>query len=184
VVKRGGASPSPVRDWPLPQGGWSPGGEVGCTVASRGWHHKCYSVIAITLHYVFAFLHNALYLWRIVIALDFSWALSLPKVIALRLQVSAIALSNKCKRYHFKGSNDIILTIMLPCYLSIPLPYCREKRDNSVQKLYFLLQKFKRALLFLCYHITLCPNVETLLPHIVNIMYRYHFVSLSLQENW
>ncbi len=36
----------------------------------RGRHHKRYSVIAITLCYVFALLHNALYLWRIVIAFD------------------------------------------------------------------------------------------------------------------
>jgi hypothetical protein len=58
----------------------------------RGRHHKRYSVIAITLRYIFALLHNALYLWRIVIALDFSWALSLLIVIALSLQVSVIAL--------------------------------------------------------------------------------------------
>ncbi len=40
------------------------------TSTVRGRHHKCYSVIAITLHYVFALLHNALYMWRIVIASD------------------------------------------------------------------------------------------------------------------
>jgi hypothetical protein len=39
-------------------------------VASRGQHYKRYSVIAITLRYVFTLLHNALYLWRIVIASD------------------------------------------------------------------------------------------------------------------
>ena len=33
-------------------------------------HYKRYSVITITLHYVFALLHNALYLCRIVIASD------------------------------------------------------------------------------------------------------------------
>jgi hypothetical protein len=38
--------------------------------ASRRSHPKRYSVIAITLRYVFALLHNALYLWRIVIAFD------------------------------------------------------------------------------------------------------------------
>ena len=37
---------------------------------TRGQYHKRYSVIAITLRYVFALLHNALYLWRIVIASD------------------------------------------------------------------------------------------------------------------
>jgi hypothetical protein len=37
---------------------------------TRGQHYKCNSVIAITLRYVFALLHNALYLWRIVIAFD------------------------------------------------------------------------------------------------------------------
>jgi hypothetical protein len=37
---------------------------------ARGWHCKRYSVIAITLRYVFAFLHNALYLWRKVITSD------------------------------------------------------------------------------------------------------------------
>jgi hypothetical protein len=57
----------------------------------RGRHQKRYSVIAITLCYVFALLLNALYLWRIVIALDFSLALSLLKVIALSLQVSVVA---------------------------------------------------------------------------------------------
>jgi hypothetical protein len=36
----------------------------------RGRHHKRYNVIAITLRYIFALLHNALYLWRIVIAYD------------------------------------------------------------------------------------------------------------------
>ncbi len=35
---------------------------------AKGRHHKRYSVIAITLRYVFALLHNALYLCRIVIA--------------------------------------------------------------------------------------------------------------------
>jgi hypothetical protein len=33
----------------------------------RGRQHKRYSVTAITLLYVFALLHTALYLWRIVI---------------------------------------------------------------------------------------------------------------------
>ncbi len=33
-----------------------------------GRHHKRYSVMAIMLRYIFALLHNALYLWRIVIA--------------------------------------------------------------------------------------------------------------------
>jgi hypothetical protein len=37
---------------------------------SRGRHYKRYSVIAITLHNVFSLLHNALYLWRIVVASD------------------------------------------------------------------------------------------------------------------
>ncbi len=27
---------------------------------SKGWHHKRYSVIAITLHYIFALLHNVI----------------------------------------------------------------------------------------------------------------------------
>ncbi len=36
----------------------------------RGRHYKRYSVIAIMLRYVFAFLHNALYLLRIVITSD------------------------------------------------------------------------------------------------------------------
>jgi hypothetical protein len=38
--------------------------------SSRGRHRKRYSLIAIMLCYVFALLHNALYLWRIVIASD------------------------------------------------------------------------------------------------------------------
>jgi hypothetical protein len=33
----------------------------------RGWHVKCYNVIAITLCYVFALSYNALTLWRNVI---------------------------------------------------------------------------------------------------------------------
>jgi hypothetical protein len=37
---------------------------------TRGQYHKCYSVITITLCYIFALLHCALYLWRIVIAFD------------------------------------------------------------------------------------------------------------------
>ncbi len=37
---------------------------------TRGWHYKLYSVIAIMLRYVSTFLHNDLYLWRIVIASD------------------------------------------------------------------------------------------------------------------
>ncbi len=36
----------------------------------RGRHHKCHSIIAIMLCYVFALMHNVLYLWRIVIASD------------------------------------------------------------------------------------------------------------------
>jgi hypothetical protein len=39
-------------------------------VVSRGWHHKRYSIIAITLRFDFALLHNALYLWGIIIAFD------------------------------------------------------------------------------------------------------------------
>ncbi len=62
-----------------------------------GWHHKRYSVIAIMLRYVFALLHNALYLWRIVVALEFSLALLLLKVIALSLQVSVI--TSLCYRF-------------------------------------------------------------------------------------
>ncbi len=156
------------------------------------------------LCYVFALLHNALHLWRIVIASDSSCFKLFVGVIASnsycseRLQSAlpvslylVIALSNICKRYRFKGSNNIIFTIKLHCYLSIPLPYCREKRDNSVQKLYFFCKIFK-SLLFLHYRITLCPNEETLLLQIVIVTYlyrfghvctRYRFVSLSLQEN-
>jgi hypothetical protein len=37
---------------------------------TRGWYYKLYSVIAIMLYYVSTSLHNALYLWRIVIASD------------------------------------------------------------------------------------------------------------------
>jgi hypothetical protein len=49
------------------------------------------------------------------------------------------------------------------------------------------------ALLFFNYRIMLCPNGETLSLHIVIALYHYrfghicthyHFVSLSLQENW
>ncbi len=65
--------------------------------ASRGRHYKRYSVIATTLCYVFALLHNALYLWRIVITVEFSQALSLMIVIALSLQVSVIA--SLCYRF-------------------------------------------------------------------------------------
>jgi hypothetical protein len=64
----------------------------------KGRHHKRYSLIAITLRYVFALLHNALYLWRIVFALDFSLALLLLKVITVSLQVSVIA----SLRYRFE----------------------------------------------------------------------------------
>jgi hypothetical protein len=37
-------------------------------VSIRGRHHKRYGDKVITLRYVFALLHNALYLWRIFIA--------------------------------------------------------------------------------------------------------------------
>jgi hypothetical protein len=52
----------------------------------RGRHHKRYSDNA-TLRFCVTAYGNALYLWRIVIALDFSRALSLMIVIALSLQV-------------------------------------------------------------------------------------------------
>ena len=47
-------------------------GKVTLSLKDRGRHQKRYSVIAITLRYVFALSHtgNALYLWRIVIAFD------------------------------------------------------------------------------------------------------------------
>jgi hypothetical protein len=99
-------------------------------VSQRRSHHVdtsevgTISVIAITLRYVFALLHNALYLWRIVIAsdsfaLDFSRALSLLIVITLSLLVSVIAyfviaLRNIRKRYRFEESNDVISAITLP----------------------------------------------------------------------
>ncbi len=58
------------------------------------------------LRYVFVLVNNGLYLWRIVIALDFSRALSLLIVITPSLQVSiiahfVIALRNIRKRYRF-----------------------------------------------------------------------------------
>jgi hypothetical protein len=45
-------------------------GAVKIYAKIRGRHYERYSVIAIMLHYVFALLHNALYLWRIVNASD------------------------------------------------------------------------------------------------------------------
>ncbi len=67
-------------------------------------HHKRYSDNA-TLR--FALLHNALCLWRIVIAsdsyrLDFSQALSLLIVIALSLQVSVIASLSYRFEQHYR----------------------------------------------------------------------------------
>jgi hypothetical protein len=64
----------------------------------RGRRHKRYNFIVITLHYVFVLLHNALYLWIIVIALDFSRALLFLIVPALSLQVSVVA----SLRYRFE----------------------------------------------------------------------------------
>ncbi len=84
------------------------------------------SVLAITLRYVFAFLHNALYLWRIVIAyynyriaVGFSQALSLMIVIALSLRSAlsfhfVFVLSYIPKRYRIKGSYGVNLAITLP----------------------------------------------------------------------
>jgi hypothetical protein len=82
---------------------------------------------------------------------------------------------------------------LLPISLSIPLPNCREKRENSVQKLFFFYCKiFTRASLFLRYGVTLCPKEETLSLYIVIALYHHRFghmctlyriVPLSLQEN-
>ncbi len=92
-----------------------------------------------------------------------------------------------------REATSIILAITLPSYSAIPLPNCREKKDNSVQKLFFYCKIFKRTLLFLHYHITLYPKVETLSLHIVIALYRYRFghmctryclVPLSPQLNW
>ncbi len=126
----------------------------------------------------------------IVITLDFSRALSLLIAIALSLQASVIAyfiiaLRNTCKRYCFQGSNGVILAITLPSSLLIPLPYCREKRDNSIKSYNFYCEIFKRALLFLCFALTwksyrfiillLCIviAVATCVPVIAFNCYRY-----------
>ncbi len=88
---------------------------------ARGRHYKRYSAIAITLRYVFALLHNALYLWRIVITSDSYrfrlrghyrlWYLSLWACRSLHF---VIVLSNIRKRYCFWGSNGVNSVITLP----------------------------------------------------------------------
>jgi hypothetical protein len=77
--------------------------ETPVILTARGRHHKRYSVIAITLRYIFALLHNALYLCRIVIA-SYSYRFRLSAgVIAYdsyrsELEVSVIA----SLRYRFE----------------------------------------------------------------------------------
>jgi hypothetical protein len=73
----------------------------------RGQLQKRYSVTAITLRDIFVLLHSALYLWRIVIALDFLRALSLLIVITLSLQVSIIA----SPRYRFEQHMQALLLL-------------------------------------------------------------------------
>jgi hypothetical protein len=73
-------------------------------------------------------------------------------------------------------------------------PILLRKKEITPFKIYiFYCKIFKRALLFLRYHITICPNMETLLLPIVIALYYYcfvhmcncyRFVPLSLQENW
>jgi hypothetical protein len=73
------------------------------------------------------------------------------------------------------GSNGVILTITLLSSLLIPLPYCQEKRDNSIKKLYFLLQNIQKSLVIFVFHVTLCPNQETFTLHIIIALYCYRF---------
>ncbi len=84
---------------------WMCGGEKGCLGSEVG----TISVIATTLHYVFALLHKALYLWRIAIASDSYRFRHFAGVIAYDSYRSDLAgqlyfvivLSNIRKRYHF-----------------------------------------------------------------------------------
>ncbi len=98
--------------------------ETPVILTARGRHHKRYSVIAITPRYVFALLHNALYLWRTVIA-SYSYRFRLSagfiayEVIALSLRSAlslhvVIVLSYIPKRYRFQWSNGVNLAITLP----------------------------------------------------------------------
>jgi hypothetical protein len=64
---------------------------------------------------------------------------------------------------------------MLSSYLSIPLHTAEKKEITPFRSYIFYCKIFKRALLFLRYCITLCPNEETLSLHIVIVMYRYGF---------
>jgi hypothetical protein len=135
----------------------------------------------------------------IVIAVDFSRALSLLIVIALSLQVSVIASLRYCFEQHMQVSSflrkyrryfDDNAAQVLYRFLS----HTAENKETTPFKSYILYCKlFKRALLFLRYRITLYPNVEMLSLHIVIALYhyrfghmcnRYRFVPLSLQENW
>ncbi len=115
------------------------------------------SVITITLRYIFALLHNVLYLQRIVNASDSYRCRIFAGVIAsdsaLSLQVSVIALlryryclSNISKHYHFYGSNGVILMITLPEFFIDSSPILPRKKGNSIQKLHFLLPNIQKSL--------------------------------------
>ncbi len=66
-------------------------------VVGRGRHYKNCSVIAITLHYVFALLHNALYLWRIVFTSNSYRFRLFAGIIAYDSYLSELA----AQHYHF-----------------------------------------------------------------------------------
>jgi hypothetical protein len=103
-------------------------------------------------------LHDALYLWRIVIASDINSFGLFAGIIALSLQVSIIASLRYCSEQHTQAlsflKKRIILAITLPSSVLIPLP-------TLFTGYVFYCKIFKTASIFLRYYMSLCPNVET-----------------------
>jgi hypothetical protein len=92
-------------------------------------------------------LHNALYLWRIVIASD-----------SHRFRLFAGIIAYDSYRSELAGQRYRLLS------------FCA-----TYASVFFYCKRFKKALLFLRHRIMLCPNVETLSLNIVIALYRYHF---------
>ncbi len=133
------------------------------------------------LCYVFALMHNALYLWRIVITSNsyrfrlFAGVITSDScrseatgqhycftLLLLWAIYASVITSRKARRYS-------ILAITLPSSSSI-LSHTIEKKEITPFTSYIFYYKiFKRALLFLRSHLMLCPNVETRIAELENL---------------
>ncbi len=106
----------------------------------RGWHYKRYSIIAITLCYVFAWLHNALYLWRIVIASDSNRFRLFAGIIAYDSYRPVLA----GQRYCFTSLSFWVTYAGVVVFREVMALIWRWR--CPVQELYFLLQNIQKNL--------------------------------------